>query len=114
MNIYDESGSPVLDYDSKKGRLERKTKTIHHEAIEGVEEQGHWVTTAEYPETGGSDVEWVIDVVGVEAKEAWDEEEEYFLYIPYTEEELIKMEEERNRPSVESLLEALMEGIENA
>ena len=104
MNIYDENGDLVMDYDSKKGRLETKTRTIHHDAVEGVEEQGHWITIAEYPETGGSDVEWVIDVVGVEAKEAWDEEETYWLYIPYTEEELQKMEEEKNRPSVEQLL----------
>lgn len=77
-----------MDYDPKKGRLETKTRTIHHDAVEGIEEQGHWVTIAEYPETGGSDVEWVIDVAGAEAQEAWDEEETYWLYIPYTEEEL--------------------------
>ena len=103
-----------MDYDPVKGRLETKTRTIHHEAIEGVEEQGHWITTAEYPETGGSDVEWVIDVAGVETKEAWDEEETYWLYIPYTEEELAQMEANKNRPSVEELLEAMVEGVESA
>ena len=114
MNIYDENGDIVMDYDLAKGRLETKTRTIHHNAVEAVEEQGHWETIAVYPETGGEDVAWIIDVPGVEAREAWDEEETYWLYIPYTEEELQKMEEERNRPSVEELLDALMEGIENA
>lgn len=114
MNIYDENGDIVMDYDPAKGRLETKTRTIHHNAVEAVEEQGHWETIAVYPETGGEDVAWIIDVPGVEAREAWDEEETYWLYIPYTEEELQKMEEERNRPSVEELLDALMEGIENA
>lgn len=114
MNIYDENGDIVMDYDPAKGRLETKTRTIHHNAVEAVEEQGHWETIAVYPETGGEDVAWIIDVPGVEAQEAWDEEEIYWLYIPYTEEELQKMEEERNRPSVEELLDALMEGIENA
>lgn len=114
MNIYDENGDIVMDYDPAKGRLETKTRTIHHNAVEAVEEQGHWETIAVYPETGGEDVAWIIDVPGVEAREAWDEEETYWLYIPYTEEELQKMEEERNRPSVEELLAALMEGIENA
>lgn len=114
MNIYDENGDIVMDYDPAKGRLETKTRTIHHNAVEAVEEQGHWETIAVYQETGGEDVAWIIDVPGVKAQEAWDEEETYWLYIPYTEEELQKMEEERNRPSVEELLEALMEGIENA
>lgn len=114
MNIYDENGDIVMDYDPAKGRLETKTRTIHHNAVEAVEEQGHWETIAVYQETGGEDVAWIIDVPGVEAQEAWDEEEIYWLYIPYTEEELQKMEEERNRPSVEELLAALMEGIENA
>lgn len=114
MDIYDEQGSPVTAYDPAKGRLEMQKRMHHHEAVEAVEEQGHWETVAEYPETGGKDVQWVVDVPGVEAREAWDEEETYWLYIPYTEEELQKMEEERNRPSVEDLLEALMEGIENA
>lgn len=62
-----------------------------------MEEQGHWETVAEYPETGGKDVQWVVDAPGVEAREAWDEEETYWLYIPYTEEELAQMEADRNR-----------------
>lgn len=114
MNIYDENGDIVMDYDPAKGRLETKTRTIHHNAVEAVEEQGHWETIAVYQETGGEDVAWIIDVPGVEAQEAWDEEEIYWLYIPYTEEELAQMEEAKNRPSVEELLDALMEGIENA
>lgn len=114
MNIYDDQGNPVMNYDPAKGRLERIVRVHHHEAVEEVEEQGHWETVAKYPETGGEDVKWVVNVPGVEAQDAWDEEEIYWLYIPYTEEELQKMEEERNRPSVEDLLEALMEGIENA
>lgn len=114
MDIYDGQGNPVTAYDPAKGRLEMQKRIHHHEAVEAVEEQGHWETVAEYPETGGKDVQWVVDVPGVKAQEAWDEEETYWLYIPYTEEELAQMEEAKNRPSVEELLEALMEGIENA
>ena len=55
-----------------------------------------------------------MDVPGVEAQEAWDEEETYWLYIPYAEEELAQMEANKNRPSVEELLEAMVEGVENA
>lgn len=51
---------------------------------------------------------------GWQHRRPWDEEEIYWLYIPYTEEELKQMEEAKNRPSAEELLAALMEGIEHA
>lgn len=112
MNIYDEQGNPVMDYDPEKGRLERKVRVHHHEAVEAVEEQGHWETIAVYPETGGEDVEWIIDVPGVEAREAWDEEETYWLYIPYTEEELAQMEAEKNKPTTDERLSSLEEALD--
>lgn len=114
MEIYDQEGNPVTNYDPSKGRLKQQVRIIHHEAVDAVEEQGHWETVAEYPETGGKDVRWVVDVPGVQGQEAWDEEETCWLYIPYTEEELAQMEEAKNRPSAEELLAALMEGIANA
>ena len=112
MDIYDEQGNPVTDYDPAKGRLEMQKRMHHHEAVEAVEEQGHWETIAEYPETGGKDVQWVVDVPGVEAQEAWDEEETYWLYIPYTEEELAQMEADRNQPTPEERVKELEEALE--
>ena len=112
MDIYDEQGNPVTDYDPAKGRLEMQKRIHHHEAVEAVEEQGHWETVVEYPETGGRDVQWVIDVPGVEAQEAWDEEETYWLYIPYTEEELAQMEADRNQPTPEERVKELEEALE--
>lgn len=107
MDVYDESGKKLQEgeYDLAKGHLVPSTRKIHHDAVEGVEEVGHWETVREYPETGGKDVEWVVDVPGVEARGAWDEIEEIMLYVPYTEEELAairerirKAEEETRRP----------------
>ena len=112
MDMYDEQGNPVTDYDPAKGRLEMQKRIHHHEAVEAVEEQGHWETVAEYPETGGKDVQWVVDVPGVEAREAWDEEETYWLYIPYTEEELAQMEADRNQPTPEEQVKELEEALE--
>lgn len=112
MEMYDEQGNPVTDYDPAKGRLEMQKRIHHHEAVEAVEEQGHWETVAEYPETGGRDVQWVVDVPGVEAREAWDEEETYWLYIPYTEEELAQMEADRNQPTPEERVKELEEALE--
>ena len=114
MRIYDQQGEPVVNFDPHQGRLEMQTRTIHHDAVEAVAEQGHWETIAEYPETGGKDVRWVVDVPGVQGQEAWEETENYWLYIPYTEEELAQMEAAMNKPSAEELLNALMEGIANA
>ena len=112
MDIYDEQGNPVTDYDPAKGRLEMQKRIHHHEAVEAVEEQGHWETVAEYPETGGKDVQWVVVVPGVEARDAWDEEETYWLYIPYTEEELAQMEADRNQPTPEERVKELEEALE--
>ena len=112
MDIYDGQGNPVTDFDPAKGRLEMQKRMHHHEAVEAVEEQGHWETVAEYPETGGKDVQWVVDVPGVEAQEAWDEEETYWLYIPYTKEELAQMEAARNKPSAEERVQEMEEALE--
>ena len=112
MDMYDEQGNPVTDYDPAKGRLEMQKRIHHHEAVEAVEEQGHWETVAEYSETGGKDVQWVVEVPGVEAQEAWDEEETYWLYIPYTEEELAQMEADRNQPAPEERVKELEEALE--
>ena len=112
MDMYDEQGNPVTDYDPAKGRLEMQKRIHHHEAVEAVEEQGHWETVAEYPETGGKDVQWVVDAPEVEAREAWDEEEVDWLYIPYTEEELAQMEADRNQPTPEERVKELEEALE--
>lgn len=88
MRIFDENDNEILKYDATKGRLKNDKRFVkHHEKVEAVQEEGHWETIAEYP-NGGKDVEWVIDVLGVEAKDAWDEYEDILRYIPFTEQEL--------------------------
>ena len=85
---------------------------MHHDAIEGVVEQWHYETVREY-ENGGKDVRRVIDVQGVEAKDAWDETVSYQVYVPYTEEELqalqAQQEAEAAKPSLEEQLDELRE-----
>ena len=112
MDMSVAQGNPVTEYYPAKGRLEMQKRIHHHEAVEAVEEQGHWETVAEYPETGGKVVQWVVDAAGVEAREAWDEEETYWLYIPYTEEELAQMEADRNQPTPEERVKELEEALE--
>ena len=97
MRIITETGAELTHYDHTKGRLvETEILVAHHPAVEAVQEQGHYEVVAEYP-NGGKDVEWVVDVPGVEAQEAWDEKETVLLYTPYTEQELRVQEFERNR-----------------
>lgn len=88
--------------------------SIHHEATEEVKEVGHYEVIAEYP-NGGKDVKWVIDVPGVEAKEAWDEYEDIQRYILYTEEELAAKEAEKKVKEEEAMLNAQLRRLaENA
>lgn len=108
MEIYNEQMERVENPDLSLGYLKHSVRVEHHPAIEGVPEQAHYEVVAEY-ENGGKDVELVVDVPGVEAVDAWDEEIPIQIYIPYTKEELEAMEAERNKPTLEDRLAALEE-----
>lgn len=99
MRIIDQNGNEIreVDVDYDKGYLEEDSLFVcHHDAVEAVEEQGHWEVIAEYP-NGGKDVDWIVDVEALAAAEAWDEYEDVMRYVPYTEEELAEREEERRK-----------------
>ena len=98
--IYNEQMERIEHPDLTLGYLRPGTRTEHHEAVEGVQEVWHYETVAEYP-NGGMDVRKVMDVQGVEAQAAWDEEIPIQIYVPYTQEERDRMEAERNKPTTE-------------
>lgn len=103
MRILDIDGNEITNPNYSLGYTkEEKLFITHHDAIEAVQEEGHYEVVAEYPETGGKDVEWVIDVPAVKAQEAWDEYEDILRYILYTDEELAEM----NKPSQLDIIEA--------
>ena len=113
IKVYDQQGNPLESWNEAIGWLKPSTQTVHHEAVEAVEEVWHWEVLKEYP-NGGKDVRKVIDVAGVEAQEAWDEEIPIYIYTPYTQEEL----DEMNKPSdaerikqIEQALAAFIGGI---
>lgn len=88
MRILDKNGNVIENVDNTKGHLvEESIVTKHHEAIEAVKEKGHWETVATYS-NGGKDIEWVIDIPAVEAKEAYDEYEKILRFVEFTEEQL--------------------------
>ena len=106
--IYNEQMERIENPDQTLGYLKSDTRVEHHNAIEGVMEVWHYETIAEYP-NGGKDIRKVIDVPGVAAQAAWDEEIPIQIYVPYTQEELDRMEAERNKPAMEDRLIALEE-----
>lgn len=111
--IYNEQMEHIENPDLTLGYLRPGTRTEHHEPVEGVQEVWHYETVAEYP-NGGKDVQKVVDVPGVEAREAWDEEIPIQIYVPYTQEELDRMEAERSKPTQEeriTQLETTTDGI---
>lgn len=125
MQIIDEHGSPIENPDLTLGYLKQETQTIHHDAVAGVEEVSHYETETlpdgtpaiYYDADGrekGRDVRKVVDVPGVAAQEAYDEEVEVQRYILYTEEELAeqaaareKAEQQAKLPNTETRLAAL-------
>ena len=98
--IYNEQMERIENPDLTLGCLRPGTRTMHHEAVEGIEEVWHYETVAVY-ENGGMDVRRVVDEPGVEAMPAWDEEIDIQIYHPYPQEELDRIEAERNKPTTE-------------
>lgn len=112
MKIIDSNGVEITNPDLTKGHLKPETQTIHHDAVEGVEEVSHYEYKT-YP-NGGKDRWKVVDVPGVTAKEAYDEEVDIQRYVLYTAEELAAQEKARKEaeekaqlPTTEERLAAL-------
>ena len=108
MEIYNDRMERIENPNLSLGYLTPGKRTEHHAAVQGMAEQWHYETVAEYP-NGGRDIRKVIDVPGVEARDAWDEEIAIQIYTPYTAEELAQMEADRNKPTTEQRLAALEE-----
>lgn len=116
--VYDADFNPVESPDAEKGSVEYREAAVTHRWVQDVEEEGHFETVAEY-ENGGKDVEWVVDKEGSGHWETYREGGElfegypgvlaedwphdtdvsdvfgYFLYTPYTDEELAEIERQR-------------------
>ena len=105
MEIYNEKMERMETPDLTAGWLEEQVRTVYHAAVEAVEEIWHHEVIAEYP-NGGRDVCRVIDRPGIEARDAWEEKVEIWIYHPYTAEEL---EDREQRPTIEDRLIKLEE-----
>lgn len=98
MKIYNEDKTKQLqeqDCDLTKGYFIEENEVIHHKAVKGKAEKGHYEVIKEYP-NGGKDVEYIIDQAYVESKAAYDETIPVKRYVEYTKEE-IKLHETTER-----------------
>lgn len=91
MRTIDQDGREIVAPDLEAGHLvPERILVAHHDAIEAVEEVSHYEVIAEY-EGGGKDVQRVVDIPGTAARDAWDEYEDVYRYVPYTAAERAKM-----------------------
>lgn len=104
MKIIDSNGVEIANPDLTKGYLKQETQTIHHDAVAGVEEVSHYEYKT-YP-NGGRDRWKVVDVPGVAAKEAYDEEVEVQRYVLYTTDELAAQAEAKKKAEEAAAAEA--------
>ena len=91
MRTIDQDGREIVAPDLEAGHLvPERILVAHHDAMEAVEEVSHYEVSAEY-EGGGKDVQRVVDIPGIAARDAWDEYEDVYRYVPYTAAERAKM-----------------------
>lgn len=95
MKVYNKDKTELLEnYDLNLGHLVQDKIVVNEPEVQGVEEQGHYEVIETYP-NGGKDVKWVIDVEGVEYMPARTYEEDIFVYVLYTKEELEKIKQQK-------------------
>lgn len=117
MKIIESNGVEIASPDLTKGYLKPETQTVHHDAVAGVEEVSHYETETlpdgtpaiYYDADGrekGRDVRKVVDVPGVIAQKAYDEEVEVQRYVLYTAEELAAQAEAKKKAEEAAAAEA--------
>ena len=136
MKIFDRQGNILENPDLEKGRIEIEEQMVTYKYVVTIEEKGHYEVVREYP-NGGKTSEWIIDVPEEGSWVAYDESgkeivtdriledevphemcltfnESVATYVPYTEEELVQIAEEKAKalePTVEDMLNVLI-GLE--
>lgn len=99
-----------MNYDLTKGHMVETKETVHHAAVKGTPEVGHYETITEYP-NGGKDVRWVVEVPAVIAVTEYDEEKTIQTYVPYTDEELAEIAARDSLPTLEDRTAALESAV---
>lgn len=112
MKIIDETGAVITAPDMELGYLVEDTETVHHNAVEAVEEVSHYETVAEYS-NGGKDVRKVVDTPAVEGRDAYNETVAIQRYIRYTSEELTQRKADQEAAAKrQAALEAMPDRVD--
>jgi hypothetical protein len=82
--------------DLSRGELKLDTLVTNYPEVEAVEEKGHYETIREY-DNGGKDVKWVVDVKGIKYQPEREEVEHIYVYIAYTQEQILELQKEELR-----------------
>lgn len=107
MRIFNADNIELTSPDLSRGYLKDDRIFVkHHPAVEHVEERWHYEVVTEYP-NGGKDVKKVVDVVGTEAMDAWDEYEDILRYVEYTDDELQVIKRDESIPTFEDRLKII-------
>ena len=130
MKIYNEAKTQELkDQDLSLGKLvEDKIFVMHHDAVPAIigktseqiaremaeegkevfynEKRGLWYYVEKKFSNGGRSVKAIYPIQAVPEKEAWDEYEDIYVYIPYTKEELLENKKNALRENRRVLLDA--------
>ena len=109
MKVYDTNGNELKEYNLNIGYLMPSTKTEYHEEVKPIEEV-YEIEEKHYP-NGGISRRKIIIQEAVEGKAAWEEEVNIYVYTLYTEEELKKIKEEREKPTMEERVKQLEEAL---
>lgn len=113
MKIIDENGIELTgEPDLTLGRLVDDVEIVHHEATPAVEKESHWVTIRTYP-NGSQDVEEVVDVEPVAARDAWDETVPIQRYIKYTQDELDEQARQQEHETKMAQMPETLEALKN-
>lgn len=122
--LVDEDDNPVENPDLELGWLKNETKTVHHDAVEGVKKISHYEvnlksdgTPAIYYDANGKeygrDVHEVIDVPGVQAQDAYDVEVAFVRYIKYTQDELDEQARQQEHETKMAQMPETLEALKN-
>lgn len=126
MKVYNEEKTEVLEtYDLTKGFLRTdKILKVHHESVPAapavavaskieailtnggkvIEIDGVYYEVVKEFQNGGMTVEEIEETPGVPKQEAYDEYEEIFVFVPYTDEELEQQNSDKYENRVVELL----------
>ena len=95
MKVYNQAKTQLLNtYDLSQGYLKEDFITIVNKEIQEVKEVGHYEVIRTYP-NGGKDIKWVVDIPGKKYQPASIKTEAIQIYIPYTTQELTKIENKK-------------------